>query len=59
MASLKKTLKNLGVLMPGTAVKTYGKIGTVVWTGGERYYMCIDKKGTVSLMPAETVERQK
>lgn len=40
----------------GTVVKPYGKVGAVMFTGGERYYMLTDKHGTVSLMPWFTIE---
>jgi hypothetical protein len=36
----------------------YGKIGAVTNRGGERYYFCVHKDKTVSLMPAFMVEKQ-
>ena len=33
----------------------FGVVGAVLWCG-ERYYMLMDKVGTVSLMPASVVE---
>ena len=39
----------------GTKTK-WGKIAAVGFRDGERYYMMIDKHGSVALMPAEAVE---
>lgn len=47
---------NRRVLLPGKTVQPWGKIGAVMLTGGERYYMLIDRHGVVSLMPADVVE---
>jgi len=40
----------------GTKVKPYGEIAAVCLTGGERYYMLVDKHGCVALMPSEVIE---
>lgn len=40
----------------GTVVKPYGKIGAVMFTGGERYYMMSDGRD-VALMPWFVVEQ--
>ena len=41
----------------GTETK-YGRIEMIGTTGGERYYWMIDKKGTVSMIPASVVEAE-
>jgi hypothetical protein len=41
----------LGVVIPLGTVKAVGSVG------GERYYWILDKHGTVSMMPADVVER--
>jgi hypothetical protein len=41
----------------GEVVKPYGKVVAILFTGGERYYMFLDKQKTVSLMPAVTVRQ--
>ena len=41
----------------GDSVRPYGKVVAVMVTGGERYYMLMDKHKTVSLMPSDVVER--
>jgi hypothetical protein len=33
----------------------WGIVSAILWIG-ERYYMLLDERGTVSLMPASTVE---
>lgn len=35
--------------------KTVWKIGAVMFTEGERYFMLLDKAGTVSMMPASAI----
>jgi hypothetical protein len=40
----------------GTVVKPYGKIGAVMFTGGERYYMLTSKDGDVAMMPWFVIE---
>lgn len=42
----------------GTVVKPYGKIAAVGILSGERYYWLIDKQKTVSMMPADEIERR-
>ena len=34
----------------------WGEVGAVMWTGGERYYHLINKRGTVSMIPGYMVE---
>lgn len=34
----------------------FGTIQAIQWSGGERYYFIIDRRGTVSYMPASAVE---
>lgn len=41
----------------GTVVKPWGKIAAVQWLG-ERYYFLVSKRGSVSMMPADLVERK-
>lgn len=43
-------------LLIGMEVKPYGKIGAVMFTGGERYYMMSDGSD-VALMPWFVVEQ--
>ena len=38
----------------GTKTK-FGEISAILWIG-ERYYICTDEKGTVSLIPASIIE---
>ena len=40
----------------GTVVKPWGKIGAVLVTCGEPYYMMQGKGGVVSLLPAKMVQ---
>lgn len=40
----------------GTVVKPYGKIGAVMFTGGERYYMLTNGNGDTALMPWFVIE---
>jgi hypothetical protein len=41
----------------GQIVKPWGKIGAIGFVKGERYYFLIDREGSVSMMPADVVER--
>ena len=47
------------LVMPGKTVRPWGKVGAVGWKKlcGERYYMLVDRHGSVSLMPAFVIER--
>lgn len=36
-----------------------GKVAAVMWTGGERYYFLIGRKGSVSMIPAGALEPPK
>jgi len=42
----------------GTIVKHWGKVAAVGYISGERYYWLVDKRGSVSMMPADTVESE-
>lgn len=54
----RMTAENESVsLLPIGAETRFGKIGMVGFTGGERYYWMIDKRGCVSMMPACVVEK--
>lgn len=46
------------LVMPGSTVRPWGKVGAVGWKNrcDERYYMLLDKRGVVSLMPASVIE---
>jgi hypothetical protein len=39
-------------------VHPWGTIKMIGWIGGERYYWLIGKRGCVSMMPAEVVEKR-
>lgn len=41
----------------GKVVKPYGKIGAILWTGGERYYL-LHKGRSVAMIPATVIERK-
>ena len=43
----------------GTFVKPYGKIAAISFRDGERYYILVDKRGGVALMPADVIEGNK
>ena len=40
----------------GAQVPHYGEVAAILWTGGERYYMLLDKNKAVALMPAAGIE---
>ena len=52
----KKTLEK--ALALGTKTK-WGKIGSIIFTKGERYYMMVGRFGDVALMPASVVQAEK
>lgn len=41
----------------GTKIEPYGEVGAVIYVGGERCYMLINKKECVSVLPASLIER--
>lgn len=40
----------------GTVVEPYGKLAAVALITGERVYFFVDKHGTVSMMPATSID---
>jgi len=44
-------------IIPLGTVTSWGKVDMVGITGGERYYWMTDRRGVVSMMPADVVEK--
>ena len=52
---VREECKKQGIVPIETKTK-WGKISAILMKEGERYYMLLDKKGVVSLLPADVVE---